>query len=182
MEQWCGIVAWLQVSGLLLDGAGVAILTIDLLPDFNGHRARARLGELRAELWRIVQSGMDALRGPGDPPGLRSEATLEQYAPDQFAKFVRAATVRFDLERLQWMLLRAKLARDPLSPLGGIERVPADLENFHRRFSSFCGTLEIEWPGDRWRPPLYLGILVVIGGFALQLVGSVPWSHLGCPA
>ncbi len=175
MIPWCQILAWLQPAGLVVDGIGVVILTRDLFPDYNLWKSRQLMAVLSPQVSAAYQSGQDGLRTADDPPSGYSTAPVDQLATLAFVSAIKASAVPLDLEGWQRQLSRSIQALHPFNPFRW-RKVPSDLAGFYEVYSSHSAELlnHEMFEGQAPRQPVYRAAVILILGFALQLLASLP--------
>lgn len=182
---WCDLLVWMQFVGLLMDAAGVLLFTLDVLPEFNTHRAYELLWPVRRKLEALI-SGSAAMNASAD--GLvigRPAIQLHEYKSEVFAEIVHSSVSQLNLEEMQRLLRKVESALDPLGFLGPRNApFPTDVEGVHRLYAELVRRTDgfENAPGSRNRWPLHVAALLLILGFVIQAVGSLPTSVVGCLA
>lgn len=165
------IVPWFPVLGMVVEGIGVAIVTLDVLPEFNRYRADRLSTALTQKLQTIIRAGQDASRLPTDPQCGYSIAPIDQYLPEMAAKDIMAAPA-LDLESLQRDIRRVERA---LNPFRRPRPVPGDVLGLYTRYQNLIWNMRSDDLRPRGqRPPLWLGVGLLVIGFAVQLVAAWP--------
>jgi hypothetical protein len=148
---------WITVAGLVADIVGFLILVRDILPEYQIHRWRAQnkmLHNLTTDRMSVLA---DYRRRPNDPL-VSLQADMSCVSPMQY--------------------LRYKVGLKPMDPheppvLGSATNVLTDLfARWEREVSEAIDRKERELH-DRWRPPMRLGISLVVLGFILQTLGTI---------
>lgn len=182
---WCGVIEWMQFIGLLMDALGVVFFTMDVLPDFNTHRARTLLWPVKRKFQEILNAGVDSGRVPSDIRLGDSALEMHQYPSESFAMHVHASLSPVNIEEIQRLLRRVEAA---LNPLGFLDRrnapFPTDVAGLHKLYAELFSLTDgfDASPGSRNRWPLHWAAGLLILGFFVQAVGSLPSSVVGCVA
>lgn len=195
---WLGS-GWWQVAGLLADFTGFFILTMDVLPEYLHHRAKARIDQARG-LLNAIRHRRPIDRDENGNTGLywldrlhrgdRMEM-LDEFTEDMIAGGIDARTADLTTKWLEGalgdlkmlgLLLRATPVTDGQRTLDGrpiglvrfgsqttIDPIVQLLFRAIDELESFA----IAFP-TRGRWPLGWGIALIVLGFILQLWGSWP--------
>jgi hypothetical protein len=159
--------SWIVIAGLALDLIGVAILAIDLLPEYW---ARSRLRSLRRQLDAL--KARSRVRLPVHPP-IEPEDDVERRL-NELA--LAAAENRRAIDELRLRIVQHDLAEIGVNPRalrasdGTLERqaVAAVLADAHAALED-----RVRF-NNRWRSPIGLGIAAILIGFLLQIIGTWP--------
>jgi len=146
------LIPWLAPAGLIADILGFLLLAWDILPEYRLYRLR-RLNDVShaldgEDIEAIVRYGQE----PDDP--LRALAVEMRYLSSVDHLRFRVGIPRWRKECLS-SLDETWLARSREEVTNAIDAKEREL-------------------GKRWRPPLLFGICLVILGFVLQFLGSLP--------
>jgi hypothetical protein len=156
---------------MAVEGVGVAIITLDVLPEFNRYRAERLSAALTYKLQGIIRAGQDASRLPTDPQFGYSIAPIDQYLPEMAAKDIMAAP-SLDIESLQRDIRRVERA---LNPLRWPKPVPGDVLGIYTRYQNLIWNMRSDdmLPPSR-RPPLLFGVGLLVVGFVIQFAAAWP--------
>jgi hypothetical protein len=158
---------WWSVAGLAADMAGVAILTYDLLPDYRLYKARRAISEGQADLSELEAAKL----------WLAKVEAEEFPEAERFIHDARLEHARFKIRLAKLGVgiaiagVKARLGEPYELTLGG--------EGFEERSAQALEALKNREAAERnagakKRPPLLLGVFLILCGFALQMVGSIP--------
>jgi hypothetical protein len=151
---------WITVAGLVADIVGFLILARDILPEYQIHRWRAQNSMLHKPTTDFMSILSNYRRAPNDPfVGLQAEMSC--------------------ISPRQWLRHKVGLKpMDPHEPLvpDGATHVLTDLiARWEREVSEAIDKKELELH-SRWRPPLRVGISLIVLGFVLQTIGTIVTS------
>lgn len=171
MSNFLGLASgWWSVAGLIADLAGVAILTIDLWPEYQLHKTHlaidaAERANVEAKVLRRRIANLDTDQGlPAENPQLR-QARLEHLT---FSRDTEDMTARSHI------MSAAGYLKVPVPEVFADEfrNATAWFDKAIDALRSLEGARRREVRG--WRPPLGLGVFLIVVGFLLQMAGSLP--------
>lgn len=154
--------AHLTVAGLVSDLAGFSLLALDLLREYRRNR------------WHdtLVQgaSAAEGLSRVPDETILKAlEVTGPNWTPRRPGPIARDATGRAEV----WELYQR--VEDARSTFGYKPAVPPiKAADFPRLRERFFDALAARALTPVWRPPLVIGVCLILVGFALQIAGAWP--------
>lgn len=160
---------WWSVAGQMSDLAGVAILTYDLLPEYYLHKARRAIeAAKRYNLELFMLEGKP--RSKSEPAEGAIPNDIETGRQDMRA--FKIDTVRMQA-RAETMLAASHLGTslpdvfpdEFREPTAWFDKAIGALENYEE-----IKRHEVR----RTRPPIGWAICLIVLGFALQIVGSLP--------
>ena len=154
---------WLSVAGLFADMAGVGILAWDLFPEYRLFKARRFLASARENAKEYVAlCNVPSERSP-DEPFAAERAEHHRFRLRNSLLMARAdilmatSYLRLEPEKSAWR------AENPSEQL--FKRISAlEMEEGQRRLAA-----------SDVRAPIGFGVFLILVGFALQIVGSLPF-------
>ncbi|MGO7756853.1 hypothetical protein ACC761_06340 [Rhizobium ruizarguesonis] len=170
------MLAWLGFIGLVLDLVGVVILTLDILPEFRLHRRERRVRQLRLNAQHLTDGDGAYVPKKGDEVLRTTEAALAM---------VRATNASlYDIQRFDALTARSALnniAHDfDANEDPRVNTALKDQQFSRINFDKALAALEEKAAvaqgnlAGRRRPNLFVGVIFVLLGFALQAFGAIP--------
>lgn len=170
--------AWIGFTGIVLDFAGVLILTLDILPEFRLHRRAQRLRQLAVNTehlkdgdgGRELPEGRDAelYRTIGETLDLVNATNASLYDQVQFTFGTAKAALRnsaYDFSAIGDEKVKAALSQTTF-----------DRSIFEAALKVLNYRAEIAHANlaTRRRPNLLWGVTFVLLGFVMQAFGAMP--------
>ncbi|GLQ82002.1 hypothetical protein GCM10007881_55230 [Mesorhizobium huakuii] len=149
---------WWSVSGLSADMTGVAILAWDLIPEFRLYKAGKALARARIDL--AAYQGLIDRRTEADTKGIVRAGYDDATMLDHFGTNSRASILLASLQLSQ-----------PISALGKLETVDSRYVAISKLEMKLA---EHQRRPREYRPPIGVGIFLIVTGFIFQLIGAVP--------